>query len=99
MKYLITKNPQDVNADGGYYMKLILVTLAAGYFQLADLLRRSCANPHAGGHTGKTPSLAVAFSGNSEVVRISIKYDDADINARDSGGSTPLLWASGGQYL
>jgi ankyrin repeat protein len=40
---------------------------------------------------------AAAYSGNSDVVRKLIEYGAADmINARDSGGSTPLLLASEG---
>jgi ankyrin repeat protein len=45
------------------------------------------------------PLHAAASSGSFKLVRILIEYDPAYINARDKGGSTPLLWASEGRYF
>jgi hypothetical protein len=99
VEHLITKNPQDVNADGGYYMRPLIAALAREHFQTADLLRHNGADTDVRGQNGRNPLHAAAFSGNSEVVRILIEYNPADINARDENGSTPLHWASNGRYF
>jgi ankyrin repeat protein len=93
---LITKHPQDVNADGGYYVRPLIAALAGEHFRTADLLRCKGADPNVRGRFGKSPLNAAARSGNSEVVRILIEYNPADINSRDEYGWTPLLMASGG---
>jgi hypothetical protein len=100
VEYLITKpeHPQDVNADGGYYLRPLIAALAGEHFQTADLLRRYGADP-VRDQNGRNPLHAAAFSGNLEVVRILIEYDPADINATDVYGSTPLHWALGGHDL
>jgi hypothetical protein len=95
VQHLITKHPQDVNADGGYYVRPLVAALAGEHFQTANLLHHNGADPNVRGESGINPLHAAAISGNFEVVRILIGYDPADINARDEGGSTPLLWASG----
>jgi hypothetical protein len=96
--HLITKHPQDVNADGGYCVRPLLAALAGEHFQTAELLRRNGADPDVRGRYGRNPLHGAAYSGNSEVVRLLIEYGAAaaDVNARDSGGSTPLLLASEG---
>jgi hypothetical protein len=98
VEHLITKHPQDVNADGGYYVRPLVAALAGEHFRTANLLRHNGAVPHVKGVFGRCPLHAAAFSGNLEVVRILIEYGPAHINARDQAGSTPLHWASGGQY-
>ncbi|KAN0107407.1 Ankyrin repeat-containing domain protein [Russula decolorans] len=94
VEHLITKHPQDVNADGGYYVRPLVAALAGEYFQTADLLRHNGADLDVRGDSGRNPLHAAAYSGNLEMVRILIEYNPADINARDEGGSTPLSWAS-----
>jgi ankyrin repeat protein len=96
VKHLITKNPQDVNADGGYYVRPIVAALAGEHFQTADLLRHNSADLHVRGRYESAPLHSAAFSGNFEVVRKLIDYDPADIDVRDGVGETPLLWAAGG---
>ena len=96
VEHLIAKNPQYVNADGGYYVRPIVAALAGEHFQTADLLRRNGADLHVQGKFGRNPLHVAAYSGNLEVVQILIEYDDADINARDEFGSTPLHLASRG---
>ena len=97
VEHLIIKNPQDVNADGGYYVRPLVAALAGGHFQTADLLRHNGADLHVRDrYSGINPLHAAAFSGNFEVVRIFIEYDPVDINARDADGETPLLFASRG---
>jgi hypothetical protein len=94
VEHLITKHPQDVNADGGYYVRPLVAALAGEHFQTADLLRHNGADLDVRGWEGRNPLHAAAYSGNFEVVRILIEYDPAYINARDDGGETPLHWAS-----
>ena len=94
VEHLITKNPQDVNADGGYYVRPLVAALAGEHFKTADLLRHNGANLHVRGRYGRSPLHAAAYSENLEVVRILIKCDHADINARDGEGWMPLHDAS-----
>jgi ankyrin repeat protein len=97
VEHLITKHPQDVNADGGYYMRPLVAALAGERFQTADILRHCGADADVRGRYGKYPLHAAAHSGNFEVVRTLIEYKPADIDARDEYGWTPSLLASGGQ--
>ena len=96
--HLIAKHPQDVNADGGYYVRPIVAALAGEHFQTADLLRHNGADMDGQGYDGRNPLHGAAYSGNLEVARKLIEYDPAYINAREEGGGeTPLDWASRGQ--
>ena len=97
VEHFITKNPQDVNADGGYYMRPLVAALAGEHFQTADLLHHNGADLDVRGYWGKNSLHAAAYSGNFEVVRVMIEYNPAVINARDDIGWTPLLRASGAQ--
>ena len=94
VEHLIINHPQDVNADGGYYVRPLVAALAGEHFQTADLLRHNGADLHVLGKYGSNLLHAAAHSGNFEVVRKLIEYDPADIHAVDEGGSTPLHWAS-----
>ena len=96
---LITKHPQHVNANGGYYMRPLVAALAGEYFQTADLLRRNGADLDVRGRDGTNPFHAAGHSGDFEVVQKLIEYDPAGIHAVDEGGSTPLLLASDGRYF
>ncbi|KAN0115700.1 hypothetical protein V8E52_006646 [Russula decolorans] len=60
----------------------------------ADLLRHNGADLDVRGRNGRSLLHAAANSGNSEMARILIEYNPADINARDGYGFTPLNWAS-----
>ena len=93
---LIAKHPQDVNADGGHYMRPILAALTGGYFNAADLLRHNGAVVHIRGLDRKTALQTAAHYGSLEVVQKLIEYG-ADINARSEYGVTPLHWASFGR--
>jgi ankyrin repeat protein len=95
VKRLITKHPQDVNADGGYCVRPLVAALAGKHFQTADLLRHNGADLDARGQYAANPLHAAADSGNLEVVRILIEYDPAHINIRNEWGFTPLHMASG----
>jgi len=97
VEHLITKHPQDVNADGGYYVCPLVAALAGEHFQTVDLLCYNGADLDVRGQAGRNPLHAAADSGNLEVVQILIEYNPACINARDVHRVTLLLWASGGR--
>ena len=99
VEYLIAKNPQDVNADGGRYVRPLVAALAGEHFQTADLLRHNGADLEFRGRDGSSPLHGAAYSGNREVVRKLIEYDPANINVRDPSGWTPLFSASAGKYF
>ena len=99
VEHLITNHPQDVNADGGYYVRPLVAALAGEYFHTADLLRHNGATVDVRDRYGRHPLHAAAFSGNFDVVRTLIEYDPTNIDARSEGGSTPLLSASGGHHF
>ncbi len=96
VEHLVTKHPQEVNADGGYYVRPLVAALAGEHFQTADLLRHNGADLDVRGQFEGNPLHAAASSRNSEVVQILIEYDPANVNARNEGGFTPLHWASVG---
>jgi Ankyrin repeats (3 copies)/Ankyrin repeat len=99
VKRLITKYPQDVKADGGYYGRPLVAALAGEHFQTADLLRHHGADSHVQGRYGRSPLHSAAISRNLEVVRILIEHDPADVNARDGYYTTPLHWATKNEYF
>jgi hypothetical protein len=94
VEHLIAKHPQDVNADGGWYVRPLLAALAGEHFETADLLHHNCADVDVRGQLEGIPLHGAAYSGNFEVVRKLIEYDPAHINARHKDGATPLHWAS-----
>ena len=97
VEHLITKNPQDVNADGGYYLRPIAAALAGEHFRTADLLRHNGADLDVRDRYGRTTLHGAVGSGNFEVVRKLIEYDPAYIHAgEEDGGVTPLHWTSNG---
>jgi ankyrin repeat protein len=87
-----------VNADGGVYIRPLIAALAGEHFETADLLRHNGANPHVQGHQGTIPLHSAAYYENFKVVRKLIEYD-ADIDAGDNTGWTPLSWASRGHFF
>jgi ankyrin repeat protein len=103
VEHLITEHAQDVNADGGYYVRPLVAALAGGHFQTADLLRHRGADPDVRGHFGNNLLHAAAASGTIKVLRILIEYDFADINTENEGGNTPLhcssYYSNGGSIL
>jgi hypothetical protein len=90
VEHFITKYPQDVNADGGYYARPLVAALAGEHFETADLLHHNGADLDVRGESGRTPLHGAAYSGNLEVVRKLIEYDPAHIHTRGTYGATPL---------
>jgi len=89
VKHLIVKYPQDVNANGGYYMRPLIAALAGGHFQTADLLRRNGANPDIQDQVKWTPLHFAAVDDDYGMVLEFFEYD-ADIHAEDVGQRIPL---------
>ena len=98
VEHLIAKYPHDVNANGGYCMRPIIAALAGEHFQTADLLRHNGANPHVQGYKERFPLHSAARFEKLEVVQKLIEYD-AEIDARDEAGWTPLYLASSGDHF
>jgi hypothetical protein len=96
VEHLITKHPQDVNADGGHYVRPLVAALAGKHFWTADFLRHNGANLPLGLQKSTPLHSAVNYHGYLEVVQKLIEYD-ADINAENECASTPLHWASRGR--
>jgi ankyrin repeat protein len=96
VEHLITKYPQDVNVDGGWYVRPLVAALAGEHFETADFLVDNGADPDVWNHSGKrrNPLHAAAYSGNFEVARKLIEYNPAYINAGHETGWTPLHWAA-----
>ncbi|KAF8492083.1 hypothetical protein F5888DRAFT_1860114 [Russula emetica] len=98
VEHLIAKHPQDVDANGGYYMRPLIAALAGDHFQTADLLRHNGADPHVQGYEESIPLHSAAYFEKFEVVQKLIEYD-ADVDAWDEDGWTPLSWASRGHHF
>jgi hypothetical protein len=96
--HLIAKYPQDINANGGYYMRPLIAALAGEHFQTADLLHHNGADPNVQGHLKTIPLHSAAHFENFEVVQKLIEYD-ADIDVGDRDRWTPLSWASRGIHF
>ena len=94
VEHLMDSRPQDVNLDGGYYVRPLVAALAGEHFQTARLLCERGADPNVRGVYGRNPLHAAAFSGNFNEVRILIEYGPTNIDVRDRVGWTPLLWVS-----
>ena len=92
-RHLIVKNLQDVNAEGGYYLRPLVAALAGRHFQTAELLHRNGADSNVRGQLTRTPLHSAAYYGDLEVVQKLIEYG-ADINAQDLEGETPLHYSS-----
>jgi len=92
-KDLISKYPLQVNANGGFYASPLVAALNGKHFRTADLLRLSGAHPDVQGNLLKTPLHGAADRGDLEILHRLIEYN-ADLNAADVDGYTPLYQAS-----
>ena len=98
VEHLISKYPQHVNANGGYYMRPLIAALAGEHFRTADLLHYNDADLHVQGKYGSFPLHSAANFERFHVVQKLIEYD-ADVDAEDVDGWTPLSWASRGHHF
>ena len=86
---LIVKYPQHVNASGGCYRTPLVAALAGKYFQTAELLRLSGADPNVQCYLGNTPLHSAACCGDVEMVQVLLDLD-ADVDFRNNVSRTPL---------
>ena len=98
VEHLIIKSPQDMNANGGHYVRPLVAALAGKHFRTAEFLFRNGADPHFHGREMQSPLHSAAYYGDLEVVHKLIEYG-ADIGAEDLKGCTPLYFASEGVHL
>ena len=91
-EHLIVKNPQSVNARGGYYATPFVAALAGRHFELAHLLHCNGSSVNTLGRLGISPLQAVSHCGDIEIIWILLGYG-ADINVQNGVGATPLRWA------
>ena len=98
VEHLIAKYPQDVNSNGGWYLRPVIAALAGGHSQTADLLHHNVAGSQVEGFSERIPLHSAAWFEKLEVVQRLIEYD-ADINARYGDGWTPLYLASRGCHV
>ena len=96
-KDLISKYPLEVNANGGFYVSPLVAALAGKHFRTADLLCLNGAHADVRGFLLKTPLHDVAYRGDLDILHKLIEYN-ADFNAMDPDGFTPLYEASGSTY-
>jgi ankyrin repeat protein len=93
VEHLIIKYPQDVNANGGVYVRPLVAALAGEHFQTADLLHRNGADLEFRNEYRNTPLHFAAGQGDLKVVQKLIEYG-ADISAEGNDRATPLHFAS-----
>jgi len=93
VEHLIAKNPEHVNATGGYLVAPLIAALKAGHSQIAKFLHDNGAHPNVTGYYGRIPLHSAAWHGDFEMAQVLLKYE-ADVNARDADGETPLHLAS-----
>ena len=91
--HLIVKNPQDVNASGGYYVTPLVAALSGKHFQTARVLHDNGAHPNVRGRDNTTPLHAAAHQGDLQMVQVLLEYM-ADLNSRTNYGDTPLHFLS-----
>ena len=75
VEHLIIKRPQDVNADGGFYVRPLVAALARKHFQTADLLRHNGADLlGVRGQSGRSPFASRSpfwkFRGGADITRV-----------------------------
>ena len=93
VEHLILKNPQHVNARGGYYVSPLVAALSRKHFQVAKILRDNGADPDVRGHADRTPLHSAVYRGDVQTVQVLLEYK-ADVNARIGNGNSPLHFLS-----
>jgi hypothetical protein len=93
VEQLIAKNPQHVNAFGGYYGTPAVAALAGRHFQLTQVLHRNKSSVEPRDDHERTPLHSAAYCGDLEMVQVLLEYG-VDVNTKNSYGLTPLNFAS-----
>jgi hypothetical protein len=61
---LIVKNPEQVNADGGFFLRPLVAALAGQHFRTAELLHHNGADPDIKNSAKRTPMYAASYFGD-----------------------------------
>ena len=86
---LIAKNPQHVNAIGGYYLTPAVAALAGRHFELAQVLYHNGSSLEPRGDGGYSPLHSAVCRGDLEMVQVLLDYG-VDVNALTDRSYTPL---------
>jgi ankyrin repeat protein len=93
VKHLILKYPLHVNARGGYYVTPLVAALGGEHFQTARILRDNGADPNVEGYWQISALHSAAYYGDLRMVQVLLEFN-ADVNAREQDGYTPLHYLS-----
>ena len=95
---LITKHPEQINAEGGLNLFPLPAALYKRHFHVANLLHRNGAVVDVRGQHERTPLEAASFSGQFDLMRWLLDHG-ADANTRSSFRFTPLFQAATAMHL
>jgi ankyrin repeat protein len=93
VKHLILKYPQHADARGGYYVTPLVAALGGEHFQTARILCDNGADPNVKGNCQTTALHSAAYYGDLRMVQVLLELN-ADVNAREDTGYTPLHYLS-----
>ena len=99
-EHLITRHPQQVNANGGYYVSPLAAALNDGHFKTAQLLyQHGAANVDVHGHHNRTPLYGASSGGHLEIAQwLLSRGADANITDEDDNW-TPLHSAASNGHV
>ena len=93
VEHLIDHSPDQVNAEGGWYVSPLVAALAMRDFKMAQLLYEHGANVDVEGIVKRTPLYAVSCSGHLEIAEWLLRHG-ASLFALDYFGQTVLHGAA-----
>ena len=93
VEHLITTNPQDINAKGGFYATPLHTTVAIGNADIMKLLLEHGADVTAGNWEEFTPLYEASRRGRLDMMSLLFDHH-ADVNSRGKKGRTALLKAA-----
>ena len=97
VEQLIVKHPQQVKTISGRYKTPALAALAERHFQIAEVLHRSGSSVDQRGLETNSPLHSAAKHEDLEMVQVLLDYG-LDVNAQNQFGSTPLAYATLGNF-
>jgi hypothetical protein len=98
VEQLIVRHPRHVDAVCGWYRTPPVAALAGRHFQVAQLLHRNGASLDVRGGMENTPLHCAVNYGDLEMIQGLLECE-ADVDALNEFGSTPLLFALAGDRL
>ena len=97
VEQLIVKHPQHVKTISGLNKTPALAALAGRHFQIAGVLHRNGSSVDQRGHQANSPLHSAAKHEDLEMVQVLLDYG-LDVNAQNVYGSTPLAFATYGDF-